>query len=74
MKDSFVAYIAKPVTLKLLEIHEIKRTSTNKLIYGVVTTKDLVEDIPTIKTDIEKVLSPKNPLGTTLNLYNHDEK
>jgi hypothetical protein len=74
MKDSFVAYIAKPVTLKLLEIPEIKRTSTNKLIYGVVTTQDVVEDVPGIKEEIEKVLSPKNPLGTTLNLYNHDEK
>ena len=74
MKDGFTEFIAKPATLKLLKNPEINRTSTKKLIYGVVTTQNVVEDIPTIKSDIEKTLSPTNPLGTTLNLYNHNEK
>ena len=52
----------------------IKRTSTNKVLFNVVTTQPLVEDMTGIKSEIEKVLSPTNPLGTTLNLYNHEEK
>ena len=74
MKDTFTSYIVKPKMPDYEQDIDIKRTSSNELVYGIVTTQNLVEDVAGIKEEIEKVLSPKNPLGTTLNLYNHEEK
>jgi hypothetical protein len=74
MKEKFTAYVVKPVMPDYTQDLDIKRSSTNKVTFDVVTTQNLVEDVTGIKSEIEKVLSPTNPLGTTLNLYNHAEK
>ena len=47
----------------------LKRTSQNKYIYGILNTTTTTD--AGVITEITKVFSDKNPLGTTLNLYNH---